>query len=440
MNAVIIAVAVMLVLSLLRVNVVFALVTGALIGGLTGGLGIETTISTFSDGLGGSAAVALSYGLLGGFAVALSRTGLPEAMVQIALKMVGRKGDSKKKSYSKVLVVLIILVISIFSQNVIPIHIAFIPILIPPLLKVLNELGFDRRLIATVITFGLTAPYILLPVGFGKIFHDILQTNMKESGLEVNVSDIPTAMLIPVLGMVIGLLLAVFFSYRKQRIYQTVDIAGGDEDNKTTYSTKSLVFAVTSIVVALVVQLQVDSMIFGALAGIVVIYISGAMKWREADTLLTDGMKMMAFIGFVMLAASGFANVLKETGDVNRLVEQSAALIGGNQSLAALLMLLVGLLITMGIGSSFSTIPIIATIFVPLSIQLGFSPMATIALVGTAAALGDAGSPASDSTLGPTAGLNADGAHNHIWDTCVPTFLHYNVPLIVFGWLAAMIL
>ncbi len=103
-------------------------------------------------------------------------------------------------------------------------------------------------------------------------------------------------------------------------------------------------------------------------------------------------------------------------------------------------MLLVGLLVTMGIGSSFSTIPIIATIFVPLSLELGFSPLATISLVGTAAALGDAGSPASDSTLGPTAGLNVDGQHNHIWDSCVPTFIHYNIPLVIFGWIAAMIL
>ena len=60
--------------------------------------------------------------------------------------------------------------------------------------------------------------------------------------------------------------------------------------------------------------------------------------------------------------------------------------------------------------------------------------------VGTAAALGDAGSPASDSTLGPTAGLNADGQHDHIWDSVVPTFLHYNIPLIAFGWAAAMLL
>jgi putative amino acid transporter len=141
-----------------------------------------------------------------------------------------------------------------------------------------------------------------------------------------------------------------------------------------------------------------------------------------------------------MLAAFGFADVLKETGEVDSLVSQAAVLIGGSKALAAFLMLLVGLLVTMGIGSSFSTIPIITTIFVPLSLELGFSPMATIAIVGTAAALSDAGSPASDSTLGPTAGLNADGQHNHIWDTCVPTFIHYNIPLIIFGWIAAMIL
>jgi predicted histidine transporter YuiF (NhaC family) len=259
---------------------------------------------------------------------------------------------------------------------------------------------------------------------------------MENSGLAVEMADIPKAMLIPVAGMAAGLLIALFV-YRKKRDYRPSELM---ETEKGNYSKKGIIFSLVAIAAALIVQLQLDSMIFGALTGILVIYISGAIKWNEADQLLTEGMKMMAFIGFVMLAAFGFADVLKETGDVESLVEQAAGIIGDNKSLAALLMLLVGLLVTMGIGSSFSTIPIIATIFVPLALEVGFSPMATIALVGTAAALGDAGSPASDSTLGPTAGLNADGQHNHIWDTCVPTFLHYNIPLILFGWLAAIIL
>ena len=74
------------------------------------------------------------------------------------------------------------------------------------------------------------------------------------------------------------------------------------------------------------------------------------------------------------------------------------------------------------------------------SMSMGFSPLATVAIIGTAGALGDAGSPASDSTLGPTAGLNVDGQHDHMRDTVLPTFIHYNLPLMVFGWIAAMVL
>jgi len=437
MNAVLVAVLIMLVLSLFRVNVVLSLTVGAIVGGLTGGLSLETTIEVFTNGLGGSAEVALSYALLGGFAIAISKTGLPNLLVESILNIVKKNGDTKGKLYSKVLIVLALLLMACLSQNVIPIHIAFIPILIPPMLKLLNELQIDRRLIASVLTFGLTAPYILLPVGFGKIFHDLLATNMESGGLAIDTNDIPVAMLIPTFGLVVGLIIAIFFSYRKKREYVTHDIVKLEE---STYSKADIYFAILSIVGALAAQLIFDSMIIGAVAGIAILYISRSVKWSEADELLTEGMKMMAFIGFVMLSAFGFADVLKETGDVDALVQQAAEMIGGSQALAALLMLIVGLLVTMGIGSSFSTIPIIATIFVPLAMELGFSQMATIALVGTAAALGDAGSPASDSTLGPTAGLNADAQHNHIWDTCVPTFIHYNIPLIIFGWIAAMVL
>ena len=107
----------------------------------------------------------------------------------------------------------------------------------------------------------------------------------------------------------------------------------------------------------------------------------------------------MAFIGFIMISASGFAEVMKATGEIPSLVQSAASLIGNSKSLAAIVMLLVGLLVTMGIGSSFSTVPIIAAIYVPLCVSFGFSAMATTALVGTAAALGVAGSPASDTTL-----------------------------------------
>ena len=130
---------------------------------------------------------------------------------------------------------------------------------------------------------------------------------------------------------------------------------------------------------------------------------------------------------------------MKNTGGIENLVGYITQVLPPNPILTALIMLLLGLLITIGIGTSFGTIPILAVVFVPVCINIGFNIPQTIILLAAAAALGDAGSPASDTTLGPTAGLNIDGQHNHIWDTCIPTFLHYNLALIIFAILGVYI-
>ena len=436
MNAVLVAVGVMLVLSLLRINVVLSLTIGAIIGGLAGGLPIMETIDAFVGGLGGGATIALSYGLLGGFALAISRTGVPEVLVGAILKLVQREGDSQKKGLAKALIFLVLLAMAIMSQNLIPVHIAFIPLIVPPIIKIMNMLQIDRRLIACILTFGLIMPYMFLPYGFGLIYQDIIVTQMGLAGLEVNLSDVPKAMAIVALGMAVGLA-GAFIAYRKPRTYETIEIQEGEQE-KNEIKPRNLIFAAIALIASLAVQIPTDSMIIGSLVGIAILYVTGALKVKEADAVLTEGMRMMAFVGFVMISANGFSAVINATGDVEPLVANAMELFGGNVSIAVLVMLVVGLIVTMGIGSSFATIPIIAAIFVPLAIELGLSELAIICLVGTAGVLGDAGSPASDSTLGPTAGLNVDGQHNHIWDTCVPTFIFYNIPQIIFGWLAVV--
>ena len=439
MNAVIAAVGIMLVLSLSRVHVVIALIVGALVGGLVGGLGIEATLNAFNGGLGGGAQVALSYAMLGAFAVAIAKSGLAHAMADKALRMVNKQ-QAVGGNRVKWLLIGLLLVVAISSQNILPIHIAFIPLLVPPLLYVLTKLKIDRRLIACVMTFGLITPYMFLPVGFGNIFlNQILLANVSKSGVDISAVNVTHAMAIPALGMLFGLLVAVFISYRKKRDYDLGKIEQV-EQVAISYNPRTLLVAGVAIAAAFIIQLWLGSMIIGALSGFLIFSASGIVRWRETDDLFTEGMKMMAMIGFIMIAASGFAEVMKATGEVKSLVEASAGWINHSKGVGALLMLLVGLLVTMGIGSSFSTVPILAAIFVPLCVQLGFSPMAIVCIVGTAGALGDAGSPASDSTLGPTSGLNVDGQHHHIWDTVVPTFLHYNLPLLAFGWVAAMTL
>ncbi|AMO87310.1 putative histidine transporter YuiF (NhaC family) [Solibacillus kalamii] len=436
MNAVLIAVGVMLILSLLRINVVLSLTVGAIIGGLAGGLNITETIKAFVDGLGGGATIALSYALLGGFALAISRTGIPEVLVKAILKIVQNEGDTQKKGAAKALIFLVLLAMAIMSQNLIPVHIAFIPLIVPPMIKIMNMLQIDRRLIACILTFGLVMPYMFIPAGFGLIYQGIIVDQMALAGLDVALGDVPKAMAIVALGMAVGLV-GAFVAYRKPRQYENVELETTNDLNKEV-NKLHIIFAAVALVTSIAVQVMTDSMIVGSIAGIIILYITGTLKVKEADAVLSDGMRMMAFVGFVMISANGFSAVINATGDVELLVSGAMDIFNGNVSIAVLIMLIVGLIVTMGIGSSFATIPIIAAIFVPIAMELGLSELAIICLIGTAGVLGDAGSPASDSTLGPTAGLNVDGQHNHIWDTCVPTFLFYNIPQIIFGWIAVV--
>ena len=449
MNAVLIAVLVMLILSVARVHVVISLFIGALVGGLISGIGLGPTMVAFQDGLAGGAKIALSYALLGAFAMAVASSGLPTLLARWIMSKIGNTEESANRRavlVTKWLMVAGVLSMAIMSQNLIPVHIAFIPLIIPPLLGVMNKLRLDRRLIACVLTFGLVTTYMWIPVGFGSIFlNEILLGNIRKAGLDTTGINIMQVMSIPALGMIAGLIIAVGFSYRKPRDYENRPLeAAHSVEEITRYKVIVAIIAIlATFIVQVVMQLadsEADSLLIGALTGLAVFLVTGAVNWKEADDVFTSGMKMMALIGFIMITAQGFAAVMTATGQVETLVDASAALFGSNKAMGALVMLIVGLIVTMGIGSSFSTLPIIATIYVPLCLALGFSPAATVAIVGAAGALGDAGSPASDSTLGPTAGLNADGQHDHIRDSVIPTFLHYNLPLIVSGWVAAMVL
>ncbi|MHC9584009.1 sodium:proton antiporter [Corynebacterium diphtheriae] len=450
MNAVLLAVVVMLVLAVLRVHVVLALFIGALVGGLTSGIGLDATMVAFQEGLAGGAKIALSYAMLGAFAMAVASSGLPKLLADFIMKKIsGEEQSASKKAVAvtKWLMLMGILAMSVMSQNLIPVHIAFIPLIVPPLLSVMNKLRLDRRVVTCVLTFGLVTTYMWIPLGFGSIFlNEILLGNIRKAGMDTSGINIMQVMGIPALGMFVGLLIAVFFSYRKPRDYQTVVIVETDEEEKPISRYKvivSLVAIFATFAVQVVMQslnTEADSLLIGALTGLAIFMLTGAVNWREADDVFSQGMKMMAMIGFIMITAQGFASVMSETGEVESLVDASAAMFGENKAAGALVMLLVGLVVTMGIGSSFSTLPIIATIYVPLCATMGFSPAATVAIIGAAGALGDAGSPASDSTLGPTAGLNADGQHDHIRDSVIPTFLHFNLPLIAAGWVAAMVL
>ncbi|MFP7484283.1 Na+/H+ antiporter NhaC family protein [Priestia filamentosa] len=434
-NAVVISVIVMIILSLLRINVMLALLIAAGVAGLMEGLTLTETMNMLISGMGGQANTALSYVLLGIFAVMVSYSGITGFLVKKIVSVLKRKRS---------IMLLTIAGIACLSQNAVPIHIAFIPILIPPLLHLFDKMKVDRRGIAVALTFGLKAPYMMIPAGFGLIYHGIITDEMKASGVDIALPSVTYAMFIPSLGMIAGLFIAIFISYRKDRELlddkqDAISEVAATEETKLSF-TWCHFLTIIAIIGAFIVQLVTGSLVLGALTGIILMFLFTIVPFKEGERIVNEGIMMMGMISFVLLIASGYATILKETGAVEDLVQSTIGILGDNKIIVAIAMITVGLLITMGIGSSFGTIPLIAALFVPICTTVGFSPLATAALIGTASSLGDAGSPVSDSTLGPTIGLNADGKHHHIWDTCVPTFLHFGIPLMIFGIFAAMVL
>lgn len=430
LNPVVLSVIVMTVLCLLKLNVLLALIVSALVAGLSAGMPLSDIMGTLISGMGGNAETALSYVLLGTLAVAINSTGVATIVSSKISKVVNGK---------KQVLLLMIAGLACFSQNLIPVHIAFIPILIPPLLKLMNELKLDRRAMACSLAFGLKAPYISLPVGFGLIFQGIIAKEMSNNGMLVEKMDVWKYTIILGGFMLIGLLLAIFVSYRKNKDYQDLPLKGMEEVVADKMETKHWLTLVAAAV-AFIIQLKTGSLPLGAVVALAAMLIFRIIKWKDVDEFIGGGVGLMGLIAFIMLVAAGYGTVIRETGAVGELIDSIHGLIGGSKAIGVFIMLLIGLLITMGIGTSFGTIPVVAAIYIPLCIKLGISVPGAIILLAAAAALGDAGSPASDTTLGPTSGLNADGQHDHIMDTCVPTFIHYNILLIIGGFIGAMVL
>lgn len=428
-NPILISVILLCVLCLSRVNVLLALIISSVAGGLAGHMNLSQVMDIFIHGMGGNSETALSYILLGAFAASMTHTGLAPILAKKIAKTINSR---------KYLLIFILTGIAILSQNLIPVHIAFIPILVPPLLSLMNKLKLDRRAVACGLAFGLEAPYIAIPAGFGLIFQGLIAENMMQNGVEVIKSDIWKYNWLLGLGMFVGLLFAVFILYRKPREYKNFEVEQKVE-NENLHLNKNHYITLVAAVLTLVVQLWTNSLPLGALVGLAVIFGLKAIDHDKMDKLINEGVGLMGYVAFVMLVAAGYASVMKATGGIDTLIKAITPYMMHSKIIATVLMMLVGLFITVGIGTSFGTIPILAVLYVPICVKLGFSIPSMIIVLSAAAALGDAGSPASDTTLGPTAGLNADGQHNHIWDTCIPTFLIYNIPIIIAAIIAVML-
>ena len=168
-NPALVSIILLCVLCLKNINVLLAIMISTIVAGMLSGMNIESIMTTFISGMGNNSETALSYILLGTFAATMAHSGLTDKFAKKITEIV---------SDNKYLLFFILALIAMASQNIIPIHIAFIPIIIPSLLSIMNTFKIDRRAVASVLAFGLKT---------------VLCSKDSWVGIEVIISGFPTS-------------------------------------------------------------------------------------------------------------------------------------------------------------------------------------------------------------------------------------------------------
>jgi predicted histidine transporter YuiF (NhaC family) len=428
LNPVFVSVVLMLTLCVLRVNVYLSIIIAALVCGLMGGAGFAEIIELFASGITSHGENAIIFILLAAIATAIVSSGIGDALAPRVAKVLGKRPW---------LLIVGLVIIAALCETAITFGAGFCFIILPPLLTVFNRFRIDRRKVATAIMCGLQLGYICVPIGYGAVFQKIVAGTMAGAGVSVSYLDVAAASWPIALSMIVAAA-AVSLIYRKPRDYTpvpgvTAPLGGESESDEKSMPPWKLKYTL-GIVAAFatpIIQMITGSIVLGGLVALTLILVFRVARFKEMDGHINKGMVNVAAVLFIMAAGSGYANVCRAYGNVSGFVDAVIGALGTSKAVGAFAMLFLGLIVTLGIGTSWGTVPVVGVIMVPMGLQLGFSVPAITMLICGAAVLGDAGSPASDQTLVPTATLNLDGQHDHVRDTCVPSFICCNLPVMV---------
>lgn len=422
LNPVILSVALMVTLCLFRFNVFLSIILASLACGLLGGATLSDALAVFTAGMSGNNAIVLAMLLFGIVAEAMNQSGVGNVLAPRLSRLAGSR---------RWILLLILFILAILSESVFMLGPAFAPIVVPPLIAYTNEIKLDRRCIAAVMVGGLQIGYACIPFGFGLAFHQMIGDALLENGITAEVTSVWKNTWPFGLAMLLGTGSAILL-YRKSREYAEAREASAQisMDEFPRIEQKHWAAIVTAIV-TITGQFLTSSLALGALIGIALLLPFRIVSWRDFETICTKGIRDFGAIAFALMGAAGFAAVFRKYGQIDVLVSVTIDFIGGSKLLGSLAMLLLGLILTIGIGSGFAAVPIVSTIVVPMCVQMSFNTSAAILIVAASSALGDCMTPASSQTLLPTAALNLDGQHDHIRDTCLPVSLCYCIPVIL---------
>ena len=344
-NPIVISVIVLVAMCLLKVNVFLAIIISSLLCAVLGGASLVEGITVFYENMGNDNRMVLFLLLLGVLAATMQYNNVGEVLAPRVAKLVGRKVW---------LFPIVLTLLAILVETFVLIGVSFLLVIVPPLLRLLNDYKIDRRLLVITTCCGLQMGYCCFPVGYGLAFMGIIQNSMAENGMEVSIDQIWKANLVIAIAMIIAIIGAMI-KYRKPREYRGEDGQSAVLQAEKDFNEKELppiefkhiacLIAAASVVV---VQLTTDSMPLAALTMILILVVTGAIKFKDFDSVFMKGIMTSVYVCLVLMAAVAFAAVSQEFGHIDELIAASAELIGGSKVFGAFFMLILGLIITIG--------------------------------------------------------------------------------------------
>lgn len=129
----------------------------------------------------------------------------------------------------------------------------------------------------------------------------IIADNMTANGMPATIGQVAQFNWILGAAILIGLLLAIFVTYRRPREYKNVAVDTAVTEVISDHLTKEHIVTILAIIVVVVVQILTESLALSALGGLLVMFAFGAIKRSGIDEQFAGGVKIMGMIAFILL-------------------------------------------------------------------------------------------------------------------------------------------
>lgn len=356
-----------IVLIIKKVQPVYSLILGAVVGGLIGGAGIEGTVGVMISGAKDIMPAILRIVTSGVLAGVLIKTG---AAAKIADQIVKSLGE-KRALFAIALSTMILTAVGVF------IDVAVITVA-PIALAIAKKLGYSPMVILLAMIGGGKAGNLISPNP---------NTIAAAENFGVELSSLMAANIIPaIIGLVVTVILASLLN-KKYRGVKETDIEADIEEVEELPSFFAAIIGpiVTIILLAFrpLLGISIDPLIALPVGGIVGVLVMG--KGKNINEYLTFGLSKMMPVAILLIGTGTVAGIIKASGLQATTIEILNAL----NMPAFLLAPISGILMCAATASTTSGSTIASATFSQAIVGVGISPLGGAAMVHAGATVLD---------------------------------------------------